>query len=236
MAKAEINGNLEFMSLATLISDNCNEQRTCRIVVQNNRSQGEIYLESGNVIHAMMGKYIGEKAFRRIVNLNKGTFELFSDEKSPHYTIRKNYNKLLLESAQYTDETTAILDWSNFSIDENTGQKTNDLLESFIDELQKIDGILGVTAYYKKSKSFKENSTIDLIKYGSFIIDLIKQVKQVGKLFKAVRLNYILVNNSESIMVINYGLNAIILVIEKSKIDESLFKRIKSLIKQFKQK
>ena len=234
MAKAEINGNLEFMSLATLISDNCNEQRTCRILVQTRSNTGEIFLESGNVIHAAIDNDTGERAFRRIIHLNQGTFKLFSEEKSPLNTIRKNYNKLLLESAQYIDENKEDLDWSNFSIQEPTTRKSINRLEKFIEELKKVDGILGVTAYYKQSKTFQENSTIDLIKYGSFIIELIQQAKLVGKLFRAVRLNYILVNNSESIMIINYGLNAIVLLVEKKDIDETFMRRVKNLIKKYK--
>ncbi len=234
MAKAEINGNLEFMSLATLISDNCNEQRTCRILVQTKSNEGEIFLESGSVIHAAIDNDTGESAFRRIIHLNQGTFKLFSDEKSPRNTIRKNYNKLLLESAQYIDENKEGLDWSNFSIHVPTTRKSIDRLEQFIEDLKKVDGILGVTAYYKQSKTFQENSTIDLIKYGSLIIELIQQAKLVGKLFRAVRLNYILVNNSESIMIINYGLNAIVLLVEKMNIDDIFMNHIKRLIKKYK--
>lgn len=234
MAKAEINGNLEFMSLATLISDNCNEQRTCRILVQTERNKGEIFLESGNVIHATIENDTGESAFRRIIHLNQGTFKLFSEEKSPQNTIRKSYNKLLLESAQYIDENKEGLDWGNFSLNPPPSRKSIDRLEQFIEDLKKVDGIVGVTAYYKQSKTFQENSTIDLIKYGSFIIELIQQAKLVGKLFRAVRLNYIFVNNSESLMIINYGLNAIVLLIGKKNIDEYFMKNIKKLIKKYK--
>ncbi|MBD3289563.1 DUF4388 domain-containing protein [candidate division KSB1 bacterium] len=234
MPKAEINGNLEFMSLATLISDNCNEQRTCRILVQSENNKGEIYLESGNVIHASLDNDIGERAFRRIIHLNQGTFKLFSDEKSPHYTIRKNHNKLLLESAQFIDENIEGIDWNNFSIQETGPRKSISRLEQFIDDLKKVDGILGVTAYYKQSKTFQENSSIDLVKYGSFIIDLIQRAKLVGKLFRAVRLNFILVNNSESIMIINYGLNAIILLVKKTNINKNFMNDIKRLIKKYK--
>ena len=235
VGKAEINENLRYMSLPTLISDNCNEQRTCRIIVQNNTARGEIYLKSGNVVHAVLNDLIGEKAFHKIINLSNGVFKLYSNVESPSFTISKNYNKLLLESAQFSDEDKLKLDWSNFNIEDgNTGQKTNDRLEKFIKDLESLVDVTAVTIYYKQTKSFKDNANFNESKYGDVVINLINQAKQIGKLFHAVRLNYIILNNAVTIVIINYGLNAIILVIEKTELEDAFMENIRKLLKQYK--
>jgi len=235
VAKAEVNGNLKYMSLATLIADNCNEHRTCRILIQNGSSRGEIYLKAGDVVHAVIDDVIGEQAFGKILHLNEGSFKLYSDTEAPSTTIKKNYNKLLLESAQTSDEDRLKLDWSNFNIEEGSpAQKAQDRLEKFIQDLKSLNGVSVATVFYKQTKSFRENTNFNYDKYGAVVINLINQAKQIGKLFHAVRLNYIVLNNDENFMIINYGLNAIILLIEKKEPDELFMEKIKKLLKQYK--
>ena len=220
------------MSLETLISDNCNEQRTCCIEVQNGFSKGEIYMESGNVVHAIIDGDIGEDAFRRILRLDKGTFRLFSEQKPSNYTITKNINKLLLESTKTIDENRLDFDWANFDLntEELPIQKVENKLEAFVNALKSFNGVLGVAVYSTQTENFKNNTNLDSSKVAAFI----RKTKHIAKLFHAVRLNYAVLQNNESMILINYGLDCLVLNIEQSEINETLINNIKSLIAQYK--
>jgi hypothetical protein len=66
--------------------------------------QGYIYLENGHIVHAVLGKLLGEEAVYTLATWNEGSFHFLPGEEAPTRTITKNNTNLLMEAARRLDE------------------------------------------------------------------------------------------------------------------------------------
>lgn len=99
-----LQGNLQEMSLASLIQVNCQEMRSARLTLTRADQTGEIYLSDGQVVHAALGDLSGEAAFYALLAWDNGTFLLDRDVLAPGKTITTNWNALLLEGMKRVAE------------------------------------------------------------------------------------------------------------------------------------
>jgi len=98
-------GELKHMGVADLIQHNCEDQRTARIQLLHDGVEASIFLDQGNVVHAVCGDLEGEDAVFKVLGWKDGTFSLDMDMASPTKTIERSCNGLLLKGAQLLDET-----------------------------------------------------------------------------------------------------------------------------------
>ncbi len=66
--------------------------------------EGFIYLENGRMIHATLGKLLGEEAVYALATWSDGTFRFIPGDATPDRTISKNNTNLLMEAARRIDE------------------------------------------------------------------------------------------------------------------------------------
>lgn len=97
-------GTLRHVGLNDVIQIQCLSRNSCVLSVQNPKSQGEIYLESGVIIHATAGALAGEEALFQLLSLNQGEFQLKPFEKPAARTLQGSWEFLLMESARKRDE------------------------------------------------------------------------------------------------------------------------------------
>lgn len=100
-----INGALKDMSVADLIQSYCQDKKTAHVSIQSNGSQAEIYIQDGQVVHAVSDEYWGDEAVYEVLAWEEGEFSLETGVDAPEITIERNWPGLLLEGAKRLDET-----------------------------------------------------------------------------------------------------------------------------------
>jgi CheY-like chemotaxis protein len=101
-----IQGRLEEMSMIDLMQSLEIGQKSCRLVVQNNGVQGELYFAGGQCRDAKVGKMEGDDAVYKVVLWTAGEFEIDFNaaNASTRTTTTKNTTGLLMEAMRLMDE------------------------------------------------------------------------------------------------------------------------------------
>ncbi len=105
-----LEGNLQLMSLASIIQINCEERNQAQLTLNNLGREGTIYFKNGEMVHAATGDLIGDEAIYSLLGWEGGTFKVVMGVEPGLITIDNNWSGLLLEGMRRIDESTA--DWS----------------------------------------------------------------------------------------------------------------------------
>ena len=97
-------GTLRQVSLADVIQIQCLGTRSCILEIYSPSLRGEIYIETGAIVHATSGTLSGDKAFHRLLSLIGGDFSLQSYREPKERTVRGTWEYLLIEAARVRDE------------------------------------------------------------------------------------------------------------------------------------
>ena len=97
-------GTLKNIQIDDLIQMCCLSMATISIRVSKDNHQGTIYIEDGDVIHAVCGEITGEEAFYDILGWASGRFETLDDPYDGDHSISKSHEFLLMEAARLVDE------------------------------------------------------------------------------------------------------------------------------------
>lgn len=101
-----IQGRLEEMSMIDLMQSLEMGQKSCRLIVQSNGVQGELYFAGGQCRDAKVGKVEGDDAVYKVVLWTAGEFEIDFNaaNDSKRTTTTKNTTGLLMEAMRLMDE------------------------------------------------------------------------------------------------------------------------------------
>jgi len=99
-------GMLRQVGLSDVIQMECLGGNSSILEVRNQHMQGQIYIESGAIVHATAGTQAGEKAFYRLLSLTGGEFRLQSFQPPAERTVHGQWEYLLIEAARVHDEET----------------------------------------------------------------------------------------------------------------------------------
>jgi CheY-like chemotaxis protein len=102
-------GTLRQVQLQEIIQMECIGRHSSILEIRNSQLRGEIYLEAGSVIHAVVGTLTGEHAFNRLLSLAGGEFQLKPFKAPLERTIHGNWESVLMEAARCFDEETVLL-------------------------------------------------------------------------------------------------------------------------------
>jgi len=238
--KAEIKGNLQFISLGTLISINCNENRTARLEISNIKTQANIYLDKGNITHASIESETGEEAFYKILNIKDGNFSLYPDEKPPVVSIDMNWSSLLLEGTRRMDENSANqderIDWDNFVIDESGVErieKIDERVEKMVKTLCRLEKVVGVAVVSYDSEILMSEGDFDNNDYGGYVNAVTNTGQKLGNYLGTNFFNHAQISDSKDTIVVNRGQDSVVIITEDKKNHESLLEKISSIIKKY---
>jgi hypothetical protein len=241
VTQAEVKGNIQFMSLGTLLSINCNEQVTLKIVVENDATIAEIFIDNGNVTHAQIGSEVGEIAFNKIVALKQGQFGIYPNERAPRITIGKNWASLLLEATRLSDEAAANqnqeIDWTrsdlfDFAPEANKITKSPGI-ESLFHALKLVKGIQGVTILSNDSVVMNNHPEAHLIDYIQIAQRLSDTSHKIGAVIGANQWRYCFVRNSQNMLVLKSAAVTLLLTTAREVSLEVLLNEISILIKRY---
>jgi len=128
-----LEGNLQMMSLASIIQINCEERNQAKLILNHLGKEGTIFFNNGDMVHAETGDLVGDEAIYSLLRWEEGTFKVMMGVEPTLITIDKNWSGLLLEGMRRIDESTADWspDWEDVStpIEEEQG---NQLLERIV--------------------------------------------------------------------------------------------------------
>jgi len=245
VAQAELTGNLKFMSLGTLLSINCNEQQTVRIVIENSHSSGEIFIENGNIVHAEIDSEIGEAAFHKIFAIKEGTFSSYLDEKSTQKSITRNWSRLLLDAARQQDEAanvdTPAVDWSQFDL-ADLGVETiaiedtvqlNEKHQLIINALKPFNEVLAVAFLTQDLNVLGGQAVPAAEEWLQDLRALLALSEKLKEMLGSKDFSHIQIRNIHNIFVIHQDSYFIYFLIKKDVVPEVLLKEIFIILKRY---
>jgi predicted regulator of Ras-like GTPase activity (Roadblock/LC7/MglB family) len=136
-----VTGSLEDISLASLISINCNEMKHASLRVNHQGQKAALFFEDGNVVHATLGSQEGQEAVYELLTWDEGEFELEHDIAVPRHTITSGWSGLVLEGMRRIDERAAGASEALMQGEEPDGHMG---LEGMVRRLRSAEGVAGV--------------------------------------------------------------------------------------------
>jgi len=101
-------GLMQNVQLQDILQLECLRRNSVVLEVFSKSESGEITLRTGRVVHAEVGSLRGEPAFYHLLNLKDGEFRLKPYVEPAEKTIEGNWEMLLMEAAQKSDESTEL--------------------------------------------------------------------------------------------------------------------------------
>jgi CheY-like chemotaxis protein len=99
-------GMLPHVGLIELLQLECLGRKSSVMEVKGSNANGRIYISEGSIIHAEFGSVFGEKALASLLRLTGGEFHLAPFTQPARHTIDGQWEGLLLQAAQTSDEQT----------------------------------------------------------------------------------------------------------------------------------
>jgi DNA-binding response OmpR family regulator len=103
-SRAGIKGTLSQLCFSDLVQILSSTQKSVRIVLSKAGVLGELFMDHGEIVHAVCENSIGEGAFYRLMRCNEGEFEVTPCSTFPRKTIALSVMGLLMEGARIDDE------------------------------------------------------------------------------------------------------------------------------------
>src|ERR1041385_247530 len=99
-----LSGELTDLSLAELIEFFCNQRKTGCIEIICEHGKGNFYLDSGSLVHALIGSLSGVEAVHYALTLSKASFTFEPAVEAPKQTIDQPWASVVLEGLRLLDE------------------------------------------------------------------------------------------------------------------------------------
>jgi CheY-like chemotaxis protein len=97
-------GMVRQVGLTELLQLECLGRKSSVLEIKASNADGRIYISEGSIIHAEIGGIYGEKALARLYGLKGGEFRLAPFSQPSRQTIDGQWEALLMEAAQTSDE------------------------------------------------------------------------------------------------------------------------------------
>jgi hypothetical protein len=118
-------GSLSELSVADVLQMLCMSRKTTAVRVMEGKNAGMIYIEEGEVVHAVWNKSVGESALFEMLRETEGLFCSLPSPPNVARTIQRSWQHLLLEGMQLIDEGAM----NNADVDSTTDE-TEGLIEA----------------------------------------------------------------------------------------------------------
>jgi hypothetical protein len=99
-----LRGSLAQLSLLDILKMLSSGNRTGLLDIRQGSKTGEIYLQNGNLIHAVTGPQIGEKGLFTLLGWMEGDFSFSPNIDAPEHSISMSTEQVLLEGARQAEQ------------------------------------------------------------------------------------------------------------------------------------
>ncbi len=97
-------GNLAQLALLDILRMLSSGRRTGKLEISNAGKTGELFLENGNIVHAVSGIQLGESGVYSLISWMEGDFVFTPGVPSPERSIATTTEQLLLEAARQAEQ------------------------------------------------------------------------------------------------------------------------------------
>jgi hypothetical protein len=105
MLMAEVlKGNLAQLSLLDILRMLSTGRRSGRLDIRQGGKSGEIYLDRGNIVHAVTGTQMGENGVFTLLGWLEGDFSFTPDVEPPDRSISSTTEQLMLEASRQAEQ------------------------------------------------------------------------------------------------------------------------------------
>lgn len=101
-------GNLETMDLPEILQFLALGQKSARIALTTSDGEGDVWMASGNIVHASCGMLTGQRALSVMLGWCDGRFRINHGVAAPARTIEGDTMSVLLDGLRIRDETSAL--------------------------------------------------------------------------------------------------------------------------------
>jgi CheY-like chemotaxis protein len=129
-------GALRQVTLHEVIQMECIARHSSILEIRDQRIRGQIFIETGTIIHAVAGTLAGEAAFNQLMSIPGGQFHLKPFTAPPTRTVHGGWEVLLLEAARRSDEDTVLLSKKSVEAAAANPSPVNDAKKSLLDASQ----------------------------------------------------------------------------------------------------
>ena len=99
-----LRGSLTQLPLLDILKMLSSGNRTGRLDIRQGSKTGEVYLQDGNLIHAVTGPQIGEKGLFTLLGWSEGEFSFSPNIDAPEQSISLSTEQMLLEGARQAEQ------------------------------------------------------------------------------------------------------------------------------------
>jgi response regulator RpfG family c-di-GMP phosphodiesterase len=99
-----VNGSLTEMNITDIIQSLTAGDKDVELTLESMGEKGLIYIQHGEIVHALAGSAEGEEAFYKLMAWEQGNFQIVSCSDFPTRTINAGAMSLLMEGARLADE------------------------------------------------------------------------------------------------------------------------------------
>lgn len=163
-------------SLNDVIQMECLAMSTRAVRVDRGDRSGRIFFAGGQVVHAEVGALTGEEAFFEITHWTKGAFQIEEGVRAMDETITRNWETLLMESAQRHDESATTV--TAFPLPAPAPAQTEAMHTHPIVEIFKDPEILGAVLYSPEGEVLisKGEAPEDLQGTAAYVLQLLAHI------------------------------------------------------------
>lgn len=230
-----LEGNLQMMSLASIVQINCEERNRAQLSVNHQGKVGTIFFKDGEMVHAEVGNLVGDEAIYSLLSWEEGSFELKMGVEPATTTISKNWSGLLLEGMRRIDESTAA--WSSEWEEETfptevepQNQLQERIIKAIISNRDVTSAVICTTAGTLLAQE-KDNDPESAIKLG---VQLLEEADNMGGYFDGGDVQRIVLTGSENRFYIQQQENdLLILSLDKRSSAETVNASVQTIYKRY---
>jgi len=237
MAREEraLEGNLQMMSLASIIQINCEERNEAQLSLNHLGKDGSIFFKDGGIIHAETDDLVGDEAIYSLLGWNNGTFKLVMGVKPRTVTITKNWSGLLLEGMRLIDESTAARSQDREDFEPPPEEKkAHQIPERIVKSILTNQEVTSAVICLKTGTLIAQNKSTDPENEITFGEGLIRIAENIGELLDSGNLERIVLTGSENRYYIQQQEDELLLLsLTKRSSAETVHESVQTIYKRY---
>lgn len=230
-----LEGNLQMMSLASIIQINCEERNEAQLSLNHLGKDGSIFFKDGGIIHAETDDLVGDEAIYSLLGWDDGTFKLIMGLKPKTVTITKNWSGLLLEGMRLIDESTAARsqDWEDFDPPPEE-KEDNQIPERIVKTILTNQEVTSAVICSKTGTLIAQDKSPDPESEIAFGEELIGKAESIGDLLDGGNLERIVITGSENRYYLQQKENYLLLLsLTKRSSAETVYESVQTIYKRY---